>query len=173
MAFTYSKLAEVTVGATAASTIEFNNIPQNYNDLLINFSSRLSSAPFGADQEIWCELGFNGQGMHVNNTGKLLSGLGSSVNSTSNYTFFYIPTSLATASTFANTQIYIPNYAGNTQKSFSIDSVQENNVSTAYVNLSSGLWTGTTAISTFTIYPRAGAFVQHSTATLYGVKAEV
>jgi hypothetical protein len=166
---TYTLISAVTVGSGGAATIEFSSIPASYTDLLIDFSGRLSSAPFGADQEIWCELGFNGQGSHVNNTGKLLSGFGTSVNSTSNYTFFYIPTSLATANTFANTQIYIPNYAGSTQKSFSIDSVQENNVTTAYQNLSAGLWTGTAAITTFTIYPRSGSFAQYSTAYLYGV----
>ena len=172
MAFTYSKLAEVTVGSGGSSTIEFTNIPQNYTDLLINFSARLSSNPF-SEAEIWCELGFNGQGSHINNTGKLLSGNGSSATSSTNYTFFYIPTSGATVNTFSNTQIYFPNYTGSSQKLFSIDSVQENNVTGAYINLSAGLWTSPTAISTFTIYPRSGAFAQYSTATLYGVKAEV
>jgi hypothetical protein len=169
MPSTYTQIGSaVTVGSGGAATVAFSSIPATYTDLAVLFSGRLSTDPFG-EAEIWCELGFNGDGAHVNNTGKLLTGNGSAASSSTNYTFFYIPTSSATASTFANTLIYIPNYAGSSQKSFSIDSVQENNTTGARMHLSAGLWTGTAAITTFTIYPRSGNFAQYSTAYLYGV----
>ena len=40
MAFTYSKLAESTVGVSGAAFIDFNNIPQNYTDLVLLYSAR-------------------------------------------------------------------------------------------------------------------------------------
>ena len=47
MAFTYSKLAEVTL-ASSASTIAFNNIPQNYTDLKVVMSTRDTYAAVSA-----------------------------------------------------------------------------------------------------------------------------
>jgi len=78
-----------------------------------------------------------------------------------------------TASTFASGEMYIPNYAGSNSKSFSADSVQETNASLAYSYLIAGLWSDSSAINSIALTPLTGNFAQHSTATLYGIKAEV
>ena len=78
-----------------------------------------------------------------------------------------------TASTFGNAELYIPNYTSSNNKSFSADSVTENNATAAYSQLIAGLWSNVTAITSLSLAPSSGTFVQHSTATLYGVKAEV
>jgi hypothetical protein len=83
-------------------------------------------------------------------------------------------TSITTAFTFGNSEAYIPNYTSSNNKSVSIDTVVENNSSTVnIVALNAGLWSNTTAISLISIVPGSGSWVQYSTATLYGVKAEV
>jgi hypothetical protein len=75
----------------------------------------------------------------------------------------------ATASTFGNFEIYLPNYAGSNNKSVSSDSVAENNATEAYTNLRALLWSSTAAINAIKFTLGAGNFAQYSTATLYGI----
>ena len=77
----------------------------------------------------------------------------------------------ATASTFGNAEIYIPNYAGSTNKSFSVDSVNENNATSASQFLYANLWSNTAAITSITLLSGGSVnLLQYSTAYLYGVK---
>jgi hypothetical protein len=106
---------------------------------------------------------------------RLLYGSGSAAASTT-LTTGYAGTSVGTnqtASTFNNMEIYIPNYTSATNKSASVDSVMENNATASFVVFNAWLWSNVTAITSIELSPDAGNFVQHSTATLYGVKAEV
>jgi hypothetical protein len=79
-----------------------------------------------------------------------------------------MPTAGNTASTFSNIEIYIPNYAGSTNKSFSIDAVGENNATAAYAGLVAGLWSTSSAITAISIASTT-LFAEFSTATLYGI----
>jgi hypothetical protein len=178
MAFTYSKLAEVTVGSGGAATIVFNNIPQNYNDLKIVSSMRSTTGGAVAYQMF---MTMNGITASIYSR-KVLEGNGAAASS---FSQSGIDTAVgaglitgtgSTASTFSNSEIYIPNYTSSTNKSISIDSVAETNATTQYMNMVAHLISSTTAITnlTFSTEPAGGvAFAQHSTATLYGVKAEV
>jgi hypothetical protein len=74
-----------------------------------------------------------------------------------------------TSSTFCNTSIYIPNYAGSNNKSFSVDSVTEDNGTGNIMALATQLWSNTTAINEITITPD-NAYSENSTAYLYGIK---
>jgi hypothetical protein len=76
----------------------------------------------------------------------------------------------ATANTFNNVELYIPNYTGSTNKSFSVDSVTETNATTAYADLSAFLWSNTAAINAISVYPSGFNFVTNSSAYLYGIK---
>lgn len=167
MAFTYSKLAEVTL-ASSASSISFNNIPQNYNDLKVVCSVR---AVTGAVQYV--NLSFNGSTASFTSRG--LEGDGASAYSyTSTFLGGVFVASTYTANTFANNEIYIPNYTSSNYKSYSVDSVTENNATTSFATLLAGLWSNTTAITSITMVLATGASIAaNSTATLYGVKAEV
>ena len=168
MAFTYSKLAEVTL-ASSAATINFTNIPQNYTDLKIVSSARTDRASVVDD----IAISFNGSTASF--TGReLYSDGASAVSITTARAASIAAGANATASTFGNSEIYIPNYTGSTNKSFSVDGVQETNATTAYAAFIAGLWSNTTAITSASLSPLTGPnFVQYSTATLYGVKAEV
>lgn len=168
MAFTYSKLAEVTL-ASSASTATLANIPQNYNDLKIVASVRCDRA--SVDTEAY--ISFNGT-----TTGysyRVVGGNGASASSAtaSTYPPIVINAANSTASTFSNSEFYIPNYRSSVAKSISSDSLSENNATTANTYLVAGLWNNTTAITSITLTPFTGSFVTNSTFTLYGVKAEV
>ena len=167
MAFTYSKLAEVTL-ASSAATIDFTNVPQNYNDLIVKLSVRSTAATD------FLSLAISLNGSSTGFTSRIVQGDGSSAISASltTYSGAHGGTS-TTASTFSNVEIYIPNYTSASNKSYSIDSVVENNATATRTTLAAGLWSNTTAIALIGFGPGSGSFAQHSTATLYGVKAEV
>jgi hypothetical protein len=174
MAFTFSKLATVAVGAGGSATISFTNIPQNYKDLCIKVSARSGRTSFPDDGLLIAlngsTSGFTQRGLEGNgsNASTFTAGWGTA-NSIANING---PTS--TANTFSNNEIYIPNYTSSNYKSITSDSAQENNQTTAYQDMYADLWSNVTAITsiTFSTYSTTN-FTQYSTATLYGIRAEV
>jgi hypothetical protein len=168
MANTYTLIASSTIGSGGAANIDFTSIPSTYTDLLVKVSARDSLA------EIYggCDIRFNNDSAS-NYTRRNVNGNGSATGSASQTTTSINSVesvgSSATANTFSNTEIYIPNYTSSNQKSVSVDQVTENNGTTAYAKLTAGLWTGTAAINQITILPGT-SFVQYTTAYLYGIK---
>ena len=164
MANTFVKIAAVTVGSGGAANIDFTSIPSTYTDLCLKVSSRLS----GTDTPV--SVRFNGS--TSNFSWKRIYGSGASVSSqsgTDTY-WFYTDTSAQTSNTFGSGEIYIPNYAGSTNKSVSSESLTENNATTAEAFIVAALWSNTAAINQITLVPLTGNFTQYSTATLYGIK---
>ena len=169
MAYTYSKIATVTVGSGGSSSIDFLAIPQNYTDLKLVYSVRTNRAT--TIDAFY--LRFNAETNDNNNSNKYIEGNGATASSGTNLANILTTAASATASTFSNYEIYIPNYTSSNQKSISIDGVTENNASTSYLDLIAYKWSGTAAINQISLVPFAGTIVQYSTATLYGIKAEV
>jgi hypothetical protein len=169
MANTYVKIGStVTVGVLGAANIEFTSIPATYTDLKVVISSRGLPANLGEANRI----SFNGDTTNGNYSNKRLLGTGSAASSQSQTAreSSFNTNSTATASTFANSEIYIPNYASANAKSFSIDTVTENNGTEAYSALIAYSWSGTAAITSITLVPESATnFAQYSTATLYGI----
>jgi len=166
MANTYVKIATVSVGAGGASTIDFTSIPSTYTDLVLVGSVRSSNANNYGD------IFFTFNGATTNRSARYLEGSGSAAASSSQTTMGAGSGqgNSATANTFGNFQLYVPNYAGSTNKSSSADGVGENNATQAYASLYANLWSSTAAINQITIVPLATFnFVQYSTATLYGI----
>lgn len=162
MPTTYNKIATVTVGSGGAATIDFQNIPATYTDLCLKVSLRDTFSGTGD----YALISVNGS----STSGKYLNGNGSSTSSGAAAIVEY-PGAGATSSTFGNGELYFSNYTSSNNKSFSIDSVTENNGTTAYADLSAGLWSNTAVITRITITPgNTATFVQYSTATLYGIK---
>ena len=163
----YVLLEKITVGAAEASSVTFSSIPQTgYTDLVVKMSTRTSASSITGRVYV----AFNGVG--TNQTRRLLLGNGSSASSGSAND---IATdrgtgNSATASTFANMEMYIPNYTSANFKSVSIDAVGENNATEAYAGLIAGLWSSTAAITAMTLSSSDGGnFMQGTTFYLYGV----
>ena len=165
MATTYEAIATVEVGSGGAASIDFSSIPATYTDLVVKVSGRAASATdFGT---VLLALNSSGSGF----TNRQLVGTGSAaVSNTGTTAVGPIPGTLITASTFNNAEIYLPNYAGSTNKSYSYDGVLENNATGARAILGAGLWSNTAAITSISLTTDIGNFVQYSTATLYGIK---
>ncbi len=181
MAFTHSKLAESTVGSGGTTSVTFNNIPQNYNDLMLYISIRSSRTGVLADS-----IGYRFNGSTVGYNTRYIYSDGSSVISSSDTTLSpagetwgrfdggVINAGNSTSDTFTSIALYIPNYAGGNTKTFSSEIVSENNATTAISQITAGLWSNTTAITSIAFRDNnLGNIAQHSTFTLYGVKAEV
>ena len=170
MANTYAPISSVTVGSGGASSIDFTNIPNNYTDLIVKLSGRDNRSANGTDVYI----GFNSS--TANLSMRRLYGDGSAPYSSNASTgnIGIESAATATSSTFGNIEVYIPNYAGSNYKSYSADGVSENNASSAgsaFVQITAGLWSSTSAITSINITPVSGnSFVQYSTAYLYGIK---
>jgi hypothetical protein len=160
-------LIETKTLDAAAASIEFTSIPQDGTDLVAVMSMRADEAT----NEF--RLRINGD-TASNYTDRRLFGLGSGTPTSNTSTTTYLrawgtnPTDY-TADTFSNGQFYFPNYTGATAKSISLDSVTENNSTEAVQNITAGLWTGTTAITTLLFFPSSGNFVTGSTISLYKV----
>lgn len=164
MAYTFSRLASTTVGTGGIATISFTNIPQNYTDLCLKFSGR------NVNNVYTFSIAINGTTV---TDAKRLFGTGSGNMSSDTYNGMYTDYSTAAASTFGNAEIYIPNYTSNGYKSISVDAVGEDNYSSAYMNLGALVLATTSPVSLISLIPESGNFAQYSTATLYGIRAEV
>jgi hypothetical protein len=165
----YILLERTELNASAAS-ITFSNIPQTgYTDLKIVVSARTdNNAGFP-----WAGLRLEVNGLTTNQSFRALYGNGSSASSGSGSVIEsgLATSSLATANTFGNSELYIPNYAGSQQKSMSVDSVQETNGTTALAGLQANLWASTAAITSLTFTSQnSWNFVAGSTFSLYGFK---
>ena len=171
MATTFTKIASVTVGASPVATIDFSSIPSTYTDLCLKMSLRTNRA--GTFDYV--TISTNGSAANFTLMTVQGDGGGGSAQSYNYGTFGvnFIGRSDAasnTSNTFGNGEIYFPNYAGSQNKSSCTEMVNEDNSATAYINLTSGLWSQTTAINQLTITNGTGnSYVQYSTATLYGI----
>jgi hypothetical protein len=157
------KLIETKTLGTAAASIVFTSIPQTFTDLIVLVSARRSTT--GAIAVI----SFNSGGTY---TKRNLLGNGSSAfSATGSGDEVAATPSGATANTFGNSSIYIPNYSGLTIKSYSVDSVNETSGTSADAIIAAGLWSETSAITSITITPKAsdGNFVAGSIVSLYGI----
>jgi len=174
MAYTYSKLAESTVGVGNAAAITFSNIPQNYTDLVLKLSHR-GTTTSGARDSLFASLSFNGGAITPSTRFLRASGGTPTASSTGGPTGGYVDSSSFTVSTFSNTEIYIPNYSGSNVKSYSMDSVTEQNTSGWDTILGMGalLLNSVAAINSISMSLDYGSFVQYSTATLYGIRVEI
>ena len=170
MPSTYTLIASNTVGSGGASSITFSSIPSTYTDLVIKTSARSTNALSSISSML---MRFNGSSSSY--TDRRIVGSGASASSDSNVYSGYIYLGEAngggsTASTFGNTEFYIPNYTSANFKSVSTDNVQENNNTTAYAQLIAGLWSNTAAITSIEIFVNGTTFGQYSTFYLYGIK---
>lgn len=165
---TYTLINKVTVGAGGAASISFTSIPGTYTDLLLRFSARsvsnygntftqtdmsLNSTGYNADRVL---IGYN------NSAGSNSGGVGTTYGTTAN---------TATANTFGNTDIYIPNYAGSSYKStFSDGTAETNSATAAIVSLNATGFNVTSAVTSLALTAVAGNFAEYSTAYIYGIK---
>ena len=162
---TMTLIASVTVGSGGAASMDFTSIPSTYTDLCVKISSRGTTAS-STTGLVWAlnTLTTNFSYKVLYGDGTAAASVGSSTGSLGD-----INASTSTTSTFSSTEVYLPNYGSSNNKSYSVDSVQEQNGTTAYAELLAGLWSNTSAVNAIKLQPTSGNFAQYSTAYLYGI----
>jgi hypothetical protein len=171
MATTYSLISSNVLSASAAS-VTFSAIPSTYTDLVLRASTRSTNATINASYPY---IDFGGT---TTSSSTMLGANGATPKSMRNapaYAINYDGTNGSdsagnTASTFDTLEWYIPNYAGTTLKPLSIIGAAENNTSTAYMQVTAGLTSMSTAISTIRVYTDGQTFAIGSSFYLYGIK---
>jgi hypothetical protein len=169
MANTMTLIATQTLSSTSA-TVTFTSIPQTYTDLKLVTSARCYRGT--ADHQEDLDITFNGS-----TTGYYRKDLGySPARSTSGSNEAAglrngTPSDAATANTFNNAEYYIPNYTSSNYKSFSMDTVSEDNATYALLWIYAGQWQNTAAITSITLKPDQSTYIyNNSTFSLYGIK---
>ena len=164
-------IATTVVGSTAVGIITFNDIPQGYKHLQIRCMARSNRSASGEDTS----LIINGDSS-ANYAWHYIYGDGTSATaaastSTTNILTPSVPAASATSGIFGAMIIDILDYS-NTNKYKTIRSLGgEDRNGSGDVELESGLWMSTNAITSISIFPRVlNSFVQYSRFSLYGIK---
>lgn len=169
MANTYTLIASNTLSSAAAS-VTFSSIPQTYTDLVLRVSTRTD----GSADNTLLGVRFNND-TNTNYSSILLTGNGSTASSSTLGTFAntYLGQTVAntaTANTFNNGELYVPNYTASQNKPISGIGIAENNSTTAIIRAVAGLWQVTSAITSITLISGNGNFMTGSSFFLYGIK---
>lgn len=160
-----------TTLATAAATITFSGIPQNYEHLQIRGIGRSSTAT-AADVDL--RVQFNGDTGN-NYSIHYLYGSGSAVAAAATTSNTYTTGGVVikdgnTANTFSTNVIDILDYSNASKnKTVRVLTGWDANGS-GYIYLNSGAWLSTAAITSLTLTPWQGNFMTYSSFALYGIK---
>jgi hypothetical protein len=163
---TYIKIASNTVGSGGVASVTFSSIPATYTDLVIKASTRSTGAFADFKMQFNGDTGSNYPWRSVRGNG---ASIDNSTNTTTSLVIGESSSTGTTANTFGNQEIYIPNYRSAAYKSGSVDSVSENNATTAYATFTAQLWNSTSAIISITLFSGTGNVAEYSTFTLYGI----
>lgn len=166
MANTFTLISTTTVGAGGAANITFSSVPATFTDVKIVVSGRSSYAASGDSMYLTINgstTGFTSRYLYGN------TGAGTAASGTLDRWGGYVDAATDTTNTHGSTELYFPNYAGSTNKSYSIESVYETNAAGIGMIIFAGLWSNTSAITSIVLTPANGSFVQYSTASIYGI----
>jgi hypothetical protein len=173
MPSTYTLIKGETLASSAAS-YTFTAIPSTFTDLVVRISGRDNTG--GGSINNYAALRINSITSNYSETYLYGSGTSPSTgrfNAMSDWLFGggWLSSAGGTSNTFSNTEIYIPNYAGSTNKVASNFTVQENNTSGSnQVGVEALLLGNTAAITSLLITPSGASFVTGSSFYLYGIK---
>jgi len=177
MPATYTLIASNTLSSAAAS-VTFSAIPGTYTDLVVRMTARSTYTTSNWD---FYKITFNNntsgvygrttlQALYASGSYQTQSGRGTSETEIA-------PALIganATSNTFASTELYLPNYAGSTNKPVSFSHVNEWNASTTNntwsIAANAYLFASTTAITSIEIASYYANLVSGSSFFLYGIK---
>ena len=169
MPATYTLIASNTLSSAAAS-VTFSAIPGTYTDLVLRWTARSDAAASAV--AIYAKLNtstgvYSYTTVGVDNN-SVVNDRGS--NQTAN-DIGRFSGDTTTSNTFGTGELYLPNYAGTTQKPMSSYSVAENNSSTTYrIRAFAVLANVTSAVTALELTTSSGNFMTGSSFFLYGIK---
>ena len=165
------ELISTAYGTGSSGTITFSSIPSTYKHLQIRFTVRNASSGFYRD--IWFTLNSDSS---TNYSAHKLTGNGSSVSSSSSVNYTQIvggntPDSNMSANSFAGGIFDLLDYASTTKAKTSRLFMGFTDSSYPSVQLTSGRWGSTAAVTSITITNDGSQnFTSQSRFSLYGIK---
>lgn len=165
---TFNLIETNTVGSGGTASVTFSSIPTSYKDLVIKASLRATSSSGNSNFFMY----FNGT-TGSSYAHRRIIGTASSVTTDTQTSQPWIefasisPNATFTASTFASTEIWIPNFQGSGFKPVYAQHMGQNN-GTQHAYLVAGIFTSTSAITSITL-DGTDSFAQYSTFSLYGL----
>lgn len=163
----YDALATVTVPSGGAASISFAGIPSGYKHLQFRMSLKGSVASSALLVQ------FNGD-LTSSYNNHYLEGSGSSVvagyDATGAIIVYGTMAPTAATSVFTGGIMDVLDYT-NTNKFKTVRTLSGYDANgSGYIDLDSGLWRKTDAITSALLYPTSGSFAQYSQISLYGIK---
>ena len=166
----------------ATAVITFSLIPQTYTDLRILCSVR--SAATSANVGNYDPMGIQFNATTSGYSGREGYGNGSSATASTTLTTMTafnsttvgrinetgINNNNSTANVYSSVEIYIPNYAGSTYKTFNVDYYQEQNQTANNIGFNGSLWSNTAAITSVDLFLKDANYMIYSSFSLYGIK---
>lgn len=156
---------------SSQSTITFDSIPQNYNDLYILISARCDKN----DSSDSMAMDFNNAGITFKRSavfgrGSISFPVQHQSSTSDNLVRLDIQGATTTLGAFSNASIYISNYNSSNPKSWEASNSYTNQSDFRFfITFGSGYWSGTTAISRLDFSPNLSSFVANTTISLYGI----
>jgi hypothetical protein len=164
----YESIATVTVGSGGAANATFSSIPSTYTHLQIRGITRNANADDSTIVRLNSDSGSNYARHFLRGNGTSATGAASS--SVSAMEAPFTAYSGTTASAFTGVVIDILDYA-NTNKNTTIRTIGGVDLNgSGAVNVTSGLWMNTAAVTSILIAPGSGNLVEYSQFALYGIK---
>lgn len=168
----YESIATTYLSSGSASSVSFTSIPSGYQHLQLRIISRdTTGSPWGnllAIGRFNSDSGNNYAYHRLYGTGA--SAVASAVTSTNKFTFLETA-STETSNTFSASVIDILDYKDtNKNKTVRALSGGDFNDANGEIDLISGLWMNTNAITQIDLTPISGNWAQYSTFALYGIK---
>jgi hypothetical protein len=176
----YESIATVTVGSGGAANIEFTSIPSTYTHLQIRGIGRNSQAATGG-QSMYMQFNSDTGANYSRHYLGAYQGEASAVwaGGAANESFivaFLLPTNNLSSNIFAGGVIDILDYKDTnkykTTRSFGGYDMNGATTGYNYLNLNSGNWRSTNAITSIKLYGASSDFMQYSQFALYGIKGE-
>ena len=172
MPATYTLIASNTLSSSAAS-VTFSSIPATYTDLVLRLSGRINVSAWSSTLTIK----FNSSSA-TNYSRTDVRADSSTVSSTrtsaaTSMVMRSVINGLDQADTWSSVELYIPNYAGSTNKpisGFGASEANDASAGTVYKTIMAGLFSDTTAISSIEL-SSSQDFVSGSSFFLYGIKS--
>ena len=169
---TFDSIATVTVGSGGQSSIDFTSIPSTYKHLQLRGIARDSSA---VNDYTVILMTFNGD-TGSNYARHNLYGNGSAAgaggaSSTTSIRAGIMPQNSTTSNSFGGNVFDVLDYQ-NTNKYKTVRGLSgtDTNTTTDYVQLTSGVWQNTSAVTSISLTSGGTNFLQYSSFALYGLK---
>ena len=169
----YDSIATVTVGSGGLASIDFTSIPSTYTHLQVRGIGRSSATASTIDPlfRLNSDTGSNYRWHDLSGDGATASAYAPPSTSTYGDIAGWTPLNTATAGIFSSHILDILDYA-NTNKYKTARSLggMDLNGSGGLISLRSSLWMNTNAVTSISIFPSSGSWVQYSSFALYGIR---